>query len=50
MEREDFGPIKAKQVKRVENPTLSPSRMSEFENEKNNYIAPVIPLKRKNDS
>jgi len=46
-EREGFGPIRAGQVKRDGSNKLTPGRMSEFENEKNNYIAPVIPLKRK---
>jgi hypothetical protein len=46
-ERESFGPIGAGQVKRDGSNKLKPDRMSEFENEKNNYIAPVIPLKRK---
>lgn len=47
-EKREFGPIFKGTVKRVENPTLKPSNMSEFENEKNNYVAPVIPFKRKN--
>jgi len=46
-ERETFGPIGAGQVKRDGSNKLTPGRMTEFENEKNNYIAPVIPLKRK---
>ena len=46
-EREAFGPIAAGQVKRDGSNKLTPGRMTEFENEKNNYIAPVIPLKRK---
>lgn len=49
-EREVFGPIRAGQVKRDGSNKLTPSRMTEFENEKNNYIAPVIPIdfKKKN--
>jgi hypothetical protein len=46
-ERKGFGPIGAGQVKRDGSNKLTPGRMTEFENEKNNYIAPVIPLKRK---
>lgn len=47
-EKREFGPIFKGIVKRSDNPTLRPSNMSEFENEKTNYVAPVIPLKKKN--
>ena len=43
-EREVFGPIGAGKVKRDGSNKLTPGRMTEFENEKNNYIAPVIPI------
>jgi hypothetical protein len=46
-EREIFGMIGAGKVKRDGSNRLTPGRMTEFENEKNNYIAPVIPLKKK---
>jgi hypothetical protein len=41
-----FGPIRKGIVKPVDKPTLTPGSLTEFENEKNNYVAPVIPLKR----
>lgn len=43
-EREAFGPIGAGIVKRDGSNKLTPGRMTEFENEKNNYTAPVIPI------
>ena len=43
-EREAFGPIRAGQIKRDGSHKITPNRMTEFENEKNNYVAPVIPI------
>ena len=42
-----FGPLAKGIVKPKDGPKLTPDRLTEFENEKNNYTAPVIPIGKK---